>query len=469
MAIDDIDIERLDEFREALDALVKNPEQFQKAAEAFEKRDAEGFQSVLSVLGILKYCRWICRWYCVKIWGYACTWLCPPEDKPSKPTVDEMLGFATATLELTAKKEAFKALFEAYKQEDAKKFQSILEEYNMIRYCRQFCGWFAHFYCRRICSLLCPPGPEITHIGRIPISQFTGDDYANGPSTPPGLTPAPNTAAGMGDHSFGGLTNIKGLLSITNPKEYKVEYATDPLGPWNLIVASVTDFFPTPLQPYTRSPSAGWYEVPYTPGPPQDGMGNGSEGQTYLTDWTAPAGTGVYYLQLTVKNTMNVEFKSPILKVHIDSEKPTIDDITPGVQLELSLKKPDGTIVPLKCCGEVKKGDGLIQIKFQAWDENFSRYTLNAEGACSLSIPIKETDPVTGTVIGPVSRSYNGNIADQGEPAVRTVLWDPWVDPKIVKPCCYLVRLRIWDRAVVNNTWAQRHWDHAWTSIQIAV
>lgn len=465
---DDVDIERLEAFREALETLVKNPEQFKKAAEAVEKRDGEAFQSVLSRVGILKYCKWVCRWYCFKIWGYSCTWLCPPIEKPTKPTVDEMLGFAEATLNLTKNKRAFKSLFEAFKRQDARRFQSILKEYKLERYCRQFCGWFAHFYCREICRLLCPTEPLITHIGRIPIAQFTGDNYANGPSTPPALTDAPNPAAGRGDHPFGGKTNIKGLLSIKNPKEYKIEYATDPLGPWTLIVANVPDFFPTPLQPYTRSPSAGWYRVPYTPGPPQDGMGNGSEGQTYLTDWDTPGGTGVYYLKLTVKNSMNFEFESPIVKVHIDNEKPKINEVTPGIELELSLKKPDGTVVPLKCCGEVKKGEGLVQIRFQAWDENFSKYNLDVRGACSLSIPIKEKDPVTG-VLKPVSRTYGGNTTDEGEKAIREVLWDPWADPQIVKPCCYIVYLTIWDRAVVDNAWDSRHWNHAWTSIQIAV
>jgi hypothetical protein len=38
-----------------------------------------------------------------------------------------------------------------------------------------------------------------------------------------------------------------------------------------------------------------------------------------------------------------------------------------------------------------------------------------------------------------VPKTYNGNIADQGYPVPTEFKWDPWNDPNIVVPCCYLV------------------------------
>ncbi|MCP8318624.1 MAG: hypothetical protein L6N95_02195, partial [Candidatus Methylarchaceae archaeon HK01B] len=118
---EEVRIENLAEFREALAKLIENPELFKEVVEAVEKRDAERFQTVLSRLGILKYCFWICRWFCIKIWTFVCTPLCPPDVKPIKPTVEEMLKFGEATVRLAANEEAFKALFDAYKRQDAEK------------------------------------------------------------------------------------------------------------------------------------------------------------------------------------------------------------------------------------------------------------------------------------------------------------------------------------------------------------
>ena len=50
----------------------------------------------------------------------------------------------------------------------------------------------------------------------------------------------------------------------------------------------------------------------------------------------------------------------------------------------------------------------------------------------------------------PLSKTYNGNVADTGYPVPTSFIWDPWSDPLIV-PCCYIVRIDIRDRAVLNN------------------
>jgi hypothetical protein len=443
---DELEIEKLTEFREALEKLVKNPELFEEAAVAVETRDAERFQAVLSRLGILEYCLWICRWFCVKIWRFACTPLCPPEKEPIKPTIKEMLNFGKATVKLTANKEVFKALFDAYKRQDTQNFRSILAEWKLMPYCRQFCGWFAYFYCRRICWLLCPEMPVITHVGNIPTDKIDSEGYANGPSQPPGKTNSPNITEGRGDHPFGGLAEIRGILHIKNPDKYKVEYSSD-LASWIPIMTTLVEWngaFNITRKP-SPAPNPGWYNVAE--------MVN----MNYLTDWITPSGTVKYYLRLTVKNALGAEFMSNNVAVRIDNE-------VPAVQLQnLRILMEDGTEKEIKC-GGIKRGEGKIVIRFRAEDPNFGKLTLVAEGGCGITKKIKDEN--TGME---VDRSYNGNLADTGEPPWKEVIWNPWAEGEELPPCCYLIVLRAWDRAIINNYFHAGHWRRDHEAVEIAV
>jgi len=447
----------IEKIGEIMAELAKDERAFRAILEAHEREDVMTFQSELKKHGLLEFCEKICFWICSKRCVSTCGFLCPVQEVGGKEIdVEEMRRFAQEFERLVKDREKLARLLEAYERKDPKAFQDELKKVELIRYCRQICSWICNIRCRRICVELCPPPPLITHIGLIPTTQFTPSGLANGPSVPPGPAPSPNPAAGVGDHPFGGKVNIRGLFNIANPSQYKVEYSKSTTGPWTPIEAVLQDFYLVPHPPfinyYTRSPTAGWYNVA--------DMGLGSQGKTYLTDWNTPSGTGVYYLKLTVKNAMDVEFESPIVTVQVDNENPNID------QPELWLEKPDGSVVPLGCCGGVRKGDGIIQIKIRAWDENFSQLTLVAEGGCSGSITI--TDLNTGGA--PVSRTYNGNTADKGEPVTRIVRWDPWSGPSNVEPCCYVVVLSIWDRAIVDNHWAGGHGPvQRWVSLQIAI
>ena len=62
------------------------------------------------------------------------------------------------------------------------------------------------------------------------------------------------------------------------------------------------------------------------------------------------------------------------------------------------------------------------------------------------------------------SKIYNGDRTDHGAPGI-TVSWDPWADG--VEPCCYVVFVRLYDRAIVNNVWNGGHTYQNWRSITI--
>lgn len=428
--------------------------EFKTIVEAHDREDAQLFQSTLQRLGLIDHCHRICHWICYKVCLHKCDLVCP-ESKQMEVDWKEMREFAQSVSALTKDVNLIAKLIDALDNNDAKTFMTILRELRLVPYCRQICSWLCHFRCERRCHRLCPLPPMITHVGTIPTVQFTALNFANGPSVPLGPVPSPAPASGVGDHPFGGTTNIRGLFNIAGATRYKVEYSLNVVGPWNPIAATLQDFYVDGIPPfihqYNRSPDmAGWYLI--------SNMGLGSMGQTYLTDLATPAGTDVYYLRLTVENGMAVQFTSSVVTVHVDNEAPVVDTF------ELWLRKPDGQEVELGCCNGVKKGDGLILIKFRAWDKNFSSLALVAEGGCSVSVPI--VDQVTGTF---VSKTYNGNIAEQGEPVSRTVVWDPWADPKI-ESCCYLIHLYINDRTVINNYWAGGHSNNGhWVSLQISV
>jgi hypothetical protein len=157
-----IDVSQLLEFKDALAKLIGDPRLFKAVAEAYEKDNAEAFREVLTKVGIIDFCWLICRWFCVKVRGGICITLCPVQDKPTELTVDEMLEFGKAAVRLMKKEDDFKALYEAYRQNDSKKFQAILNRYEMIRFCVQFCRWFSEYYCTVKCRAFCPPTAKIT-------------------------------------------------------------------------------------------------------------------------------------------------------------------------------------------------------------------------------------------------------------------------------------------------------------------
>ena len=81
-------------------------------------------------------------------------------------------------------------------------------------------------------------------------------------------------------------------------------------------------------------------------------------------------------------------------------------------------------------------------------------------GGCGWSFPIVDTG---GTSL---SKTYNGNTADTGYPVATEFLWDPWAAK--IDPCCYLIDVRINDRAIINNSWSGGHPNENWRSITIA-
>ncbi len=249
-----------------------------------------------------------------------------------------------------------------------------------------------------------------------------------------------------------------GVFNMPTAVQYLVEVASNPGGPYTPILVPVTGY-DAAMNHVTRLPSGGvdpgWFnisEISFSEGGPSTSV------ERTLLYWPTPSPDGTYYLRLRVRDAALAELVSTPQIVQVDNTSP---GPFPHPLITLQLQKPDGTRTELKC-GKVKKGDGLIVVTIQAFDPNFSSLSVNAEGNSTLSVPVVDT---SGT---PLSKTYNGNLADQGYPTPREFLWDPWSDPRII-PCCYIVRVDIADRAVVNNSWSGGHGNSGWQAIEIGL
>ena len=459
------DQERLAELRDTGQAIAKlaaDEAAFTRAAEAFRALDRDAFQAELSKAQILQHCGLICRWFCSKHCIFVCMRLCkqPPVVVEPADQIKEMLEFAGVTARIAADEELLKAFMAAVDAVDDKAFSALIKKLKLERFCHQICHFICTVRCQRVCRWLCPPPPLITEVGFIPTSRIDALGRATGPSFPPGTTPADNKPAGIGDHPFGGIANIRGVFNVAGAFQYKVEYSLTPVGPWTPILTPINDYQwnfgppppPPPFPPfiyYTRLPAAGgWYNVSEM----------GLIGPDYLTDWDTPADRDqLYYLKLTVRNAALVEFESPAQPVRVDNGLPLP---TPPL-IDLALQMPDGTRRKLGCCESISRGDGnLLVVTLQAWDENFSAISVNLIGGCGVSVPLVSTTAV------PLSKTYNGNVADTGYPLPTDFLVDPW--SLKVDPCCYLIYVTVSDRAIVNNFLSGAHSVSNWRSITIA-
>jgi hypothetical protein len=451
-------LEELQAMAAAAEKLARQREAFDEAFKAFLAHDTARFQAILDEAGVGEECHRICFLFCQKRCVGVCHRLCREREERAVDA-DEVREFVDAFSKVARSKQALSRLVSLAEKEDVRGWQAELRKHGLLPYCHQVCHFICRVRCRRICREICAR-PLITRVSSIPTSQFGPQGFGNGPSIPPFQVPPPNPPVGVGDHPVGGSSWLMGIFNMPTATQYKVEVASAPGGPYTAISVPVLGYASIfPYIPVTRFPSGGgdpgWYDVADIP--LSDG-GNSPLGEKTLLYWpTLP--DGLYYLRLRVRDGSSELVSSP-RAVMTDNTAPA----TPVITLEL--KKPNGQLEELKC-GKVKKGSGLIRVTVQASDPNFSSLGVAAQGNSSLSVPIVAVPdpPGVGPAV-PLSKTYNGNLADTGYPAPTSFLWDPWSDPAIV-PCCYVVRIDIWDRTVINNVWGGGHGNSGWEAIEI--
>jgi hypothetical protein len=440
------DADRLEELQEsaaAIGDLAAQPELFRAAVEAFRADDPERFQDALGRANLIDRCEWICRWLCSKHCVLVCGRLVGSIPLDAQFDVEEWRAFGEYTGGLRSDPDTLTRLLDMVAAEDADAFRRFVADAKIERFAHQLCHWLCGVRCRLACRRLCPPRPQLIKVAEIPVGQIDLVGYGSGPSSPGSFTPPDNPAAGVGDHPFGGSVHLNGLLAIAGATEYKVEFGPSPGGPWTAITTPIEDSHDFGFTKYVRTASGDWYSV--------GDMDTLSEGHTYLTDWSTPPPerNDLHYVRLVVRNAALTEFPGVPVPVRVDNGDPV--GPAPGNRPLIEFSQGGK---PLDCCSTVRREDGPVNIHIEGTDENFSRLDITAYGGCSASIGI-------------YTKTYNGNRNDTGAPTPGIdVSWDPWAAD--VQPCCYVVFVTLYDRAIVNNSWNGGHTFNNWRSITVA-
>lgn len=65
------------------------------------------------------------------------------------------------------------------------------------------------------------------------------------------------------------------------------------------------------------------------------------------------------------------------------------------------------------------------------------------------------------------SKTYDGDLTDRGAPSPGIdIPWDPWASG--VERCCYVIFFHLYDRTIIRNVWSGGHHAQTWRSITIA-
>lgn len=446
------DEERIEELRQSAEVMAKAAEDegtFTELVEAFRGLDASRFQDILGRLGLLEHCRIVCQYLCSKHVVYVCQLLAGEGGDSDKLSIEEWRAFAQLTARIASDDDLLRTLVNAVEDGDAKTFQALVAKLDASRFAHQLCHWVLVLRCGWVCRQMCPPPPLITHVGLIQTSQIAPNGYAAGPSSPPGPTSSDvKSPGGVGDHPYGGSTNVKGVFNTAGATEYKVEFTPAGGGAPTAITPAITDtrfnpLWPAPGEPltvnYVRAPVGDWYTIAEM----------GLLGADYLTEWnTTVVADGEFDLQLTVRSL--AERSSPRVRVVVDNTSPSGPG--PGGSPIMTIRQGDHE---LDCCETVEEKNGPLTIHVEGEDLNFSSMSVSLYGGCSFGLSI-------------FSKTYDGDLADRGAPAPGIdIPWDPWALD--IEKCCYVIFFRIYDRAIIGNAYSSGNpVAETWRSITIA-
>ena len=436
-------------------------------------------------------------------------------DKTADDRLDEVVESLEAATKLAEDPEAFLRTLEAFRAEDAERFQGELSRAGLLHRCRLICYWFCSKHCIFLCRKLAGPVEPEGELDPQEVLDFTlavrvvGADRA--------MVAALVKAVDEAD-----ADTFQALLQRA---EIDVRF-------WHqfchwlcsvkcrVVCRKLCPFLPTitkvGLIPATQISPAGYGSGPSAPPglTPGDSFSPGSMGHH-------PFG-GLTNIQGSIFGIANVEaYKveyapapagpwTPMLNPVADFDVATLTDYqrfpvgdwflvadmglyvtdlanwsTPGPDavyyLKLTARNTGGTefesgLVPvlvdntpptdftftitqsgeeLPCCGsEVSKEGGPLEITVTGQDANFAALSISLRGGCNVSYPV-------------FSKTYDGNLLDTGAPPPGiTFTYDPWAAG--VEPCCYVLEVVVDDRAIVGNTVYAHHRVSSVQSITIA-
>lgn len=437
------------------------------------------------------------------------------DDSSSDDRLDEVTQTIEAATRLAEDPEAFLRALDAFRAEDAERFQSELSRAGLLSQCRYICRWFCSKHCVFVCRKLAGPVEGEGELDPREVLEFTRAVRVIGADR--NLVAELVKAVDDAD-----ADTFQALLKRA---DLQARYWHQ-LCHWlcgvkcRLVCRKLCPFLPTitkvGLIPATQISPSGYGAGPSAPPglTPPDSFSPGSLGHH-------PFG-GLTNVQGSIFGVANVEaYKvesspnpagpwTPMLNPVADFDLATLTDYqrlpvgdwflvadmglyvtdlanwsTPAPDvlyyLKLTVRNTaamefESGLVPvlvdntgpsdftftitqngeeLPCCGsEVSKQGGPLEITVTGQDANFAGLSIALRGGCNVSYPV-------------FSKSYDGNILDTGAPPPGiTFTYDPWAAG--VEPCCYVLEVVVDDRAIVSNTVYANHRVSSVQSITIA-
>jgi hypothetical protein len=146
-------VDQLRRTAEAIGMLAADRGSFQAVLDAYRKGDGDAYRAGLERLGLLDHRHLVCDWICSKEIVLRCFELCgpPPRDVRTIPDIRE---FADVVAGLTADEDYLKGLVGAVESRDAKAYQRLIEERQLLRFCHLICHWILQVHCGLACDLV---------------------------------------------------------------------------------------------------------------------------------------------------------------------------------------------------------------------------------------------------------------------------------------------------------------------------
>ena len=438
-------------------------------------------------------------------------------DESFDERLEDIEQTAQAALALSEDADAFLRALEAFRAEDAERFQSELSRAGLLQHCHRICRWFCSKHCVFLCRKLAGPIKGEAEFDPKEVLEFTRAVRVIGADREQ-LAALIKAVDDVDADRFQELLK-RAKLDARYWHQLchwlcgvKCRYVCRKLCPFLPSITKVG------LIPATQISPAGYGAGPSAPPglTPPDSFSPGSMGHH-------PFG-GLTNIQGSIFGIANVEaYKvesspnptpagpwTPILNPVADFDLATLTDYSRSpvgdwfLVADMGLYKtdlanwstpaPDGLyylkltarntasvefesgLVPilvdntapsdftftvtqngeeLPCCGaKVTKGGGPLEITVSGEDANFGALSVALRGGCNASYPV-------------FSKTYDGNVLDTGAPLPGiTFTYDPWAAG--VEACCYVLEASVVDRVINNNTVYGAHHVTSVHSITIA-
>lgn len=131
---------------------------FAAVVAAFQSKDPDAFRWVLNRLGFLPDCELLCEWVRIKMGVLRCIEICG--DVPVTVQTPDLKQFAGAVVKLASNEALLRRIVGAVSCGDADDYRIALAELKLEQFCYLLCHWVWSIIYRRVCEVICLPGPQ---------------------------------------------------------------------------------------------------------------------------------------------------------------------------------------------------------------------------------------------------------------------------------------------------------------------